>query len=424
MDLLRFATAGSVDDGKSTLIGRLLYETKAVFQDHLDEVHRISLQTGEPLNLALLTDGLRAEREQGITIDVAYRYFATPNRKFIVADTPGHAQYTRNMITGTSTADLAIVLVDAARGVTEQSRRHLYVASLVRVPHVVVCINKMDLADYDEAVYERLREEVAAFAGRLTIRDLVFIPVAALHGENVVERSERMPWYNGPALLPYLETLEVERHTGETGARFPVQLVQRPAVGAVDLHRRYAGAVAGSVLRPGDPVVVLPTGLESRVRSIETYDGPLAEAAPPSSVALTLDDELDISRGDMICARPDPATVGDEITADLCWMAQTPLKPGNRYALKHTTRSVRAVIQSIAYRVDVNTLARDTDVEALALNEVGRVTIKTTAPLVYDSYARNRTTGSLILIDEATNVTVAAGMIAGDASSVSTGGPQ
>jgi bifunctional enzyme CysN/CysC len=415
MDMLRFSTAGSVDDGKSTLIGRLLYETKSIFADQLSEVERVSRRDGAgELNLALLTDGLRAEREQGITIDVAYRYFATPRRKFIVADTPGHAQYTRNMVTGTSTADAAVVLVDAVRGLTEQSRRHLYVAALVRVPHVVICVNKMDLAGYDRAVFERFRAEIMAYAAGLDLPDLTFIPISAMAGDNVAGRGERMPWYEGPALLPWLE--EVPRPLPDAGlavgARFPVQLVSRPRIGAAEIVRGYAGQVAAGVFRPGDEVVVLPAGVHTRIRSIETFDGPLHEAFPPLSVALMLADEIDISRGDLIASAGSPPEVSREIEATLCWMSTTPMRPGGRYAIKHTTRSARAIVKVLHHRVDVNTLAEG-PAEALMLNDIGRVSLKTTMPLVFDPYSKSRATGSFILIDQMTNETVAAGMIAG-----------
>jgi bifunctional enzyme CysN/CysC len=411
-ELLRFATAGSVDDGKSTLIGRLLYETKSIFEDQLAEVERASRQRGaDYVNLALLTDGLRAEREQGITIDVAYRYFATPRRKFIVADTPGHVQYTRNMVTGTSTADVAVVLVDAARGITEQSRRHAFIAALVRVPHLVVCINKMDLVGYDQEVFAALQAELAAFAARLEIAGLTVIPVAALHGDNVVERSRHMPWYDGPTLLDYLETVPVVAGRNLTDGRFPVQWVNRPMTVAHPDFRGYAGQVAGGVFRPGDAVLALPAGLTTRIRSIETADGPLEAAFPPLSVTLTLTDEIDISRGDMLCPVDNQPAVSQTIEAMLCWLAPAPLVLGGRYVIKHTTRSARALVRELQYRVDVNTLAEDATATTLALNEIGRVTLRTTAPLFYDPYRRNRATGSFILIDEHTNQTVAAGMI-------------
>jgi bifunctional enzyme CysN/CysC len=412
VELLRFSTAGSVDDGKSTLIGRLLYETKSIFEDQLAEVERASLaRGGDYVNLALLTDGLRAEREQGITIDVAYRYFATPRRKFIVADTPGHVQYTRNMVTGTSMADVAVVLVDAVRGVTEQSRRHAYIAALVRVPHLVICINKMDLVGHDQAVHDRLRDEMRALCERLEVAAPTIIPIAALHGDNVVERSDRMPWYRGPSLLEYLETVPLASSWNLSDGRFPVQWVNRPLTAAHPDFRGYAGQVAGGVLRPGEPVVVHPSGLTTRIKSIETFEGPIEAAYPPMSVTVTLDTDLDVSRGDMIAPLDNPPTVGQTFDAMMCWLSTTPFRPNARYILKHTTRAVKALVSQVHYRVDVNTLSEDSSVATLALNDIGRVTLRTTQPIFYDAYRRNRATGSFILIDEGSNETVAAGMI-------------
>ncbi|HEV8638352.1 MAG TPA: GTP-binding protein [Chloroflexota bacterium] len=412
MELLRFSTAGSVDDGKSTLIGRLLYESKAIFEDQLAAVEQASRDAGEgQVNLALLTDGLRAEREQGITIDVAYRYFATPRRKFVIADTPGHAQYTRNMVTGASAVDVAVVLVDASRGLTEQSRRHLFVASLLRVPHFVLCVNKMDLVDYAEEAFERIKEELEPFLARLEVPDLVFVPISALHGDNVVERSPNMPWYGGTPLLYHLEHVHVASDRNLVDVRFPIQWVMRANGHAPDSYRAYAGQVAGGVLKPGDDVVHLPSGLRSRIRSIDTFDRPVDEAFPPMSVALTLEDEIDISRGDMLVRPNNRPIVGQDLEAMLCWMAPTPLRPGGRYALKHTTRSTRAIVKELRYRVDVNTLHRDEDAETLGLNEIGRATLRTTTPLLYDPYRRSRATGGFILVDEGTNETVAAGML-------------
>jgi bifunctional enzyme CysN/CysC len=415
-ELLRFSTAGSVDDGKSTLIGRLLYETKSIFEDQLAEVERVSRRGGaDGLNLALLTDGLRAEREQGITIDVAYRYFATPRRKFIVADTPGHVQYTRNMVTGSSTADVAVVLVDAARGVSEQSRRHAFIAALLRVPRLVVCVNKMDLVGYERATFERLAAELRAFADRLAVADLTIIPLAALHGDNVVAPSAAMPWYDGPTLLAFLEETPLVPSRNLVDGRFPVQWVNRPMASARQDFRGYAGQVAGGVLRPGDAVVALPSGRATRIRSIETADGPLAAAYPPMSVTVTLADDLDVGRGDLLCPADNRPTVGQAIEATLCWLAERPLRVGGRYVIKHTTRTARAIVGGLRWRVDVNTLAEDATAPTLGLNEIGRVRLRTTTPLCYDPYARNRTTGSFILIDEATNETVAGGMIDGPA---------
>jgi bifunctional enzyme CysN/CysC len=421
-ELLRFATAGSVDDGKSTLIGRLLYDTKAIFEDQLDQVARASQRrhgAGGTVDLALLTDGLRAEREQGITIDVAYRYFSTPRRSFIIADTPGHVRYTRNMVTGASTADLALILVDARNGVVEQSRRHAFIASLLRIPHFVVCVNKMDLVDFDEAAFEPIVEEFTDFAARLDVADVTFVPISALDGDNVVERSERMPWYEGPTLLHHLEHVHIASDRNLRDVRFPVQWVIRPGGRAmVDEHhdyRGYAGQVAGGVLRPGDDVVVLPSGARSRIAGIETFDGPVAEAFPPMSVTVRLEDELDISRGDVLARPQNRPLLERRLDAMVCWMSERPSVPRGRYLLKHTTRSTRAVVAELLHRIDVTTLHRDTSADHLELNDIGRVTIRTATPLAFDPYARNRATGSFVLVDEATNDTVAAGMLLGAA---------
>jgi bifunctional enzyme CysN/CysC len=417
MDLLRFATAGSVDDGKSTLIGRLLYDSKAIFEDQLESVERTSRERGdEYTNLALLTDGLRAEREQGITIDVAYRYFATPKRKFIIADTPGHIQYTRNMVTGASTADLAIILVDARNGLVEQSRRHAFLTTLLRVPHLVLCVNKMDLVGYSEDVFEEIRAEFTAFATKLNIPDLTFIPVSALNGDNVVTRSDKMPWYDGPSLLHHLENVHVASDRNLVDVRFPVQYVIRPQSSAYPDYRGYAGQVAGGVLKPGDEVVVLPSGFTSRIAAIDTGDGPVDEAYPPMSVTVRLEDNLDVSRGDMVCRPHNQPLVTQDIDAMVCWMdATSSLRAGQKLAVKHTTRAVRALVKDLQYRLDVNTLHRDEEADELGLNEIGRVRLRTTQPLLCDPYSRNRTTGGFVLVDEATNRTVAAGMItAGD----------
>lgn len=411
-ELLRLATAGSVDDGKSTLIGRLLYDTKSIFEDQLDAVERTSRARGdEYTNLALLTDGLRAEREQGITIDVAYRYFATPKRKFIIADTPGHIQYTRNMVTGASTANLALILVDARNGIVEQSRRHAFLASLLRVPHIVVCVNKMDLVGYDQTVFEELKAEFRAFATKLDISDLTFVPVSALHGDNVVTRSANMPWYEGTSLLHHLEDLHIASDRNLIDVRFPVQYVIRPMSDAHHDYRGYAGMIAGGVLKPGDEVVVLPSGFTSTIAGIDTFDGPVDEAFPPMSVTVRLADDVDVSRGDMICRPHNQPTVSQDVEAMVCWMVDQPLLPNAKLAIKHTTRNVRAVVRDLQYRLDVNTLHRDETAESLKLNEIGRVTLRTTQPLFFDEYRRNRTTGSFILIDEATNTTAGAGMI-------------
>jgi bifunctional enzyme CysN/CysC len=413
MDLLRFATAGSVDDGKSTLIGRLLYDSKAIFEDQLESVERTSRERGdEYTNLALLTDGLRAEREQGITIDVAYRYFATPKRKFIIADTPGHIQYTRNMVTGASTADLAIILVDARNGLVEQSRRHAFLTTLLRVPHLVLCVNKMDLVDFSESVFEEIRAEFTAFATKLNIPDLTFIPVSALNGDNIVTRSENTPWYDGPSLLHHLENVHVASDRNLVDVRFPVQYVIRPMSSTHPDYRGYAGQVAGGVMKPGDEIVVLPSGFTSRIASIDTADGPVDEAYPPMSVTVRLEDNLDVSRGDLICRPHNQPLVTQDVDAMVCWMdsAET-LRPGAKLAVKHTTRNARALVKELQYRLDVNTLHRDDEAVELGLNEIGRVRLRTTQPLLCDPYSRNRTTGGFILIDEATNRTVGAGMI-------------
>jgi bifunctional enzyme CysN/CysC len=412
-DLLRFATAGSVDDGKSTLIGRLLYDSKTLFEDQLAAVERVSRDRGDDYtDLALLTDGLRAEREQGITIDVAYRYFATPRRKFIIADTPGHIQYTRNMVTGASTADVALVLLDARRGITEQSRRHAFIATLLGVPHVVVCVNKMDLVDYDESVFEAIAEEFAEFATRLRVRDMTFIPLSALHGDNVVTRSANMPWFDGAPLLSHLEHLHVASDRNLVDVRFPVQYVIRPQSHQVRDYRGYAGTVASGVLKAGDPVLVLPSGLESTIASIDTADGPVEEAFPPMAVVITLADDIDISRGDMICRPHNQPSVIQDVDAQVCWMDETAgLAVGKRYGIKHTSRWARAVVRELSYRIDVNTLHRIEDASELSLNEIGRIQLRVTKPLFVDAYQSNRQTGAFILVDEGSNRTVAAGMI-------------
>lgn len=413
MDLLRFATAGSVDDGKSTLIGRLLYDTKSLFTDQLEAVEAVSAARGdEYTNLALLTDGLRAEREQGITIDVAYRYFATPRRKFIIADTPGHIQYTRNMVTGASTADLALILVDARKGLVEQSRRHAFLCSLLRVPHLVLCVNKMDLVDWSQEVFERIADEFTVFAAKLEAPDLTVVPISALHGDNIVTRSEHTPWYEGPSLLHHLEHVHIASDRNLVDVRFPVQYVIRPQSTTVTDYRGYAGQVASGVLKPGDEVMVLPSGFTSRIAAIETADGPVEQAFPPMSVTVRLADEIDISRGDLICRPTNAPAVAQDIEAMICWMDETrPLRVGAKYAIKHTTRSARAVVRTLRYRLDVNSLHRDESAGELNLNEIGRVRLRTTVPLLADEYRRNRTTGGFIVIDESTNRTVGAGMI-------------
>ncbi|HEY9292971.1 MAG TPA: GTP-binding protein [Microlunatus sp.] len=411
-DLLRFATAGSVDDGKSTLIGRLLLDSKAIFEDQLEAVEATSQSRGyDYTDLALLTDGLRSEREQGITIDVAYRYFATPRRKFIIADTPGHVQYTRNMVTGASTADLGLVLVDARQGLTEQSRRHAVLLSLLRVPHLVLAVNKMDLVDYDSKVFEKIDAEFTTFASRLNIPDLQVIPISALKGDNVVTRSESMPWYDGPSLMHHLEHLHIASDRDLRDVRFPVQYVIRPKSDEYHDYRGYAGQVAGGVLKPGDEVMVLPSGMTSTIAGIDRFDQEIPEAFAPMSVVVRLADDVDVSRGDMICRTKNMPEQTQDLDAMVCWMTSQPLRPRQKLAIKHTTRTARTVVKDIQYRLDVNTLHRDQDVNELGLNEIGRVQLRVTQPLLVDPYERNRTTGSFILIDEATGVTVGAGML-------------
>jgi sulfate adenylyltransferase large subunit len=429
LDLLRFTTAGAVDDGKSTLIGRLLFDSKQVFEDQLEHVALASERRGGAgvLDLALLTDGLKAEREQGITIDVAYRYFATPARRFIIADCPGHQQYTRNMVTGASTADLAVVLVDARRGVTEQSRRHAFISALLGIPRMVVAINKMDLVAHSQERFEELCAEFDAFAagledvaggagartGDARRPEISYIPISALNGDNVVERSSAMAWYRGPALLSLLEQVDVAYdHPFDRPARFPVQWVVRPSNGDGGDYRGYAGQLASGALRRGDEVAVLPSGSVTRIAAIDTFDGELDEAIAPMSLTLRLADELDVSRGELICHPQQSATVARELVADVCWMSASPLKPGARYALKHTSRNVTAIVDGVDQLVDVDTLQRTSSAEQLALNDIGRVRLRTSVPLAFDAYASNRRTGSFILIDERSNETVGAGLIA------------
>ena len=411
MDILRFATAGSVDDGKSTLIGRLLYDSKAIFTDQLEAVERTSQQRGDDYtDLALLTDGLRAEREQGITIDVAYRYFATPRRKFIIADTPGHIQYTRNMVTGASTADLAIILVDARKGLLEQSRRHATIVSLLQVPHVVLAINKMDLVDWSQDVFDEISADFVNFAAKLEFSDVTTIPLSALKGDNVVSRSERMPWYEGSSLIHHLENVYIASDRNLVDVRYPVQYVIRPQNGRGD-YRGLAGQIVGGVLRPGDEVIVLPSGLPSRIKGIDTAKGEITEAFPPMSVTVRLEDEIDVSRGDMISRPKNQPTPSQDIDAMVCWMDANPMRLGGKYAIKHTTRMARALVKEIQYELDINTLHRSQSPAELPLNGIGRVRLRTTLPLMADPYRRNRHTGSFILIDEATNRTVGAGFI-------------
>ncbi|MFL5884951.1 MAG: adenylyl-sulfate kinase [Thermoleophilaceae bacterium] len=410
--LLRVATAGSVDDGKSTLIGRLLYDSKQILEDQLAHVEETSRRRGDGyVNLALLTDGLRAEREQGITIDVAYRYFATPRRRFILADTPGHPRYTRNMVTGASTADLSLILVDARNGVLEQSKRHAFISSLVGVPHLVVCVNKMDLVDFSEKRFEEIADEFRDFAAKLDIGDITFIPMSALNGDNVVDRSTRTPWYEGPPLLYHLEHVHVASDRNLVDVRFPVQWVIRPMSDEHHDYRAYAGQVASGVLRAGDDVVVLPSGERSRIAAIDSYDGEVDAAFPPMSVALRLEDDIDVSRGDVIARSGNRPAEARDVEAMVCWMSEEPLREGARLMLKHTTRWAEATVESIRYRVDVETLHRDQHATALELNDIARVHLHTSSPLYVDDYRRNRGTGSFVLADETTNDTIGAGMI-------------
>ncbi|MBA3286629.1 MAG: 50S ribosome-binding GTPase [Acidimicrobiia bacterium] len=410
---LRFATVGSVDDGKSTLIGRLLHDSKSIFEDQLEHIEAVSKRRGNDyVDLALLTDGLRAEREQGITIDVAYRYFSTPARTFIIADCPGHIQYTRNAITGASTADLAIVLVDARHGVVEQTRRHSLLVSLLGVPHLVICINKMDLVGHDPGRFDEIRDEFTDFASRLELHDVTFIPISALEGDNVVDRSTNMAWYEGPTLLHHLETVYTASDDNLIDVRFPVQYVVRPQRSGHHDYRGYAGTVAAGAMRAGDDVLVLPSGLTSRIARIDTADGSVDEARPPMAVTVVLEDNIDISRGDMICRPHNHPEPSQDLDAMIAWMDSTaPLQMRRIYTLKHTTRNVRAMVTDLRYRLDVSTLHRDADATELVLNEIGRVTLRATAPLFADDYRRNRVTGSFVLIDESTNLTVAGGML-------------
>ena len=413
MDLLRFTTAGSVDDGKSTLIGRLLYDSKSIFEDQLEAIKESSRKKGdENMNLALLTDGLKAEREQGITIDVAYRYFATPKRKFIIADTPGHIQYTRNMVTGASTANLAIVLIDARKGVIEQTKRHSFIANLLRIQHVVVAVNKMDLVDYSQEVYDKIIADYKSFASRLdNIIDIRPIPISALNGDNIVNRSENMPWYEGASLLYHLENVYVGGDENHVQARFPVQWVIRPQSDKFHDFRGFAGRVSGGVFKPGDAVRIMPSGFSTTIDKIYQDEKELAEAFAPQSVVMTLNDEIDISRGDMIVKDNNAPRLGQDIEAMICWFSTVNLNPRSKFVIRHTTREAKAIVSELRYKMDINTLRKNEDVSALTLNEIGRVKLHTASPLFYDSYDKNRHTGSFILIDPGTNETVAAGMI-------------
>jgi sulfate adenylyltransferase subunit 1 len=412
MDLLRFTTAGSVDDGKSTLIGRLMYDTKSIFQDQIDAIEVSSKNRGdEHINLALLTDGLRAEREQGITIDVAYRYFATPKRKFIIADTPGHIQYTRNMVTGASNANLAIILIDARKGVIEQTKRHSFIASLLQIKHIIVCINKMDLVEYAEETFEKIKKEFLSFDAKLEIPDIRFIPISALHGDNVVDRSKHMDWYQGPSLLWTLENVQIASDRNLIDSRMPVQWVIRPQSDKYHDYRGYAGTINGGIFRKGDEIVVLPSGFTSKIKSIETMNGQLDEAFPPMSVTMTLEDEIDISRGDMIAKPNNHPNNGQDIDLMLCWLNVKGLKVGGKYIVKHTSNEAKCIIKDVRYKVNVNTLEKHEGEKNVEVNDIARIQIKTAKPLFYDSYRKNRNTGSVILIDEFTNETVGAGMI-------------
>lgn len=412
-ELLRFTTAGSVDDGKSTLIGRLLYDSKSIFQDQFDQIKDATERRGEEgVNLALLTDGLRSEREQGITIDVAYRYFSTPKRKFIIADTPGHIQYTRNMVTGASTANVALILIDARHGVVEQTRRHAIIASLLQIPHLVVCINKMDLVDYDEEAYQKIQDDFESFAAKLDVVDVHFIPISALLGDNVVHRSENTNWYDGPTLMYYLENVHIASDHNFIDSRFPVQFVVRPNTNEYHDYRGYAGRVAGGIVKKGDRVTLLPSGFSSTIKTIVGPTGEMDEAFPPQSVTLLLEDDLDLSRGDMIVRENNQPKITQDLELMLCWFDQSrPLQPRGKYTIHHTTQSARCVVKEIRYKLDINTLHRDMDDKNINMNDIARVVIRTTKPLFVDSYRKNRITGSIILIDENTNSTVAAGMI-------------
>ena len=412
-ELLRFTTAGSVDDGKSTLIGRLLYDSKSIFQDQYEAIERVSEKRGEEeVNLALLTDGLRAEREQGITIDVAYRYFSTPKRKFIIADTPGHIQYTRNMVTGASTANVALLLVDARNGVVEQTRRHAILASLLQIPHIVVCINKMDLIDFDQHQYNNIQEDFESFAAKLDVHDVHFIPVSALRGDNIVTRSENTPWYEGPTLIYYLENVHIASDHNFIDCRFPVQTVLRPYNDDFHDYRGYAGRISGGIFKKGDEVMVLPSGFTSTIARIDSYDGEITEAFPPQSVTILLNDDIDISRGDMIVRPNNQPEVSQDIELMICWFDSIKsLQPRGKYFIKHTTQEARCIIKEIRYKMDINTLHRDLEDKDIRMNDIARIVIRTTKPLFIDEYRQNRDTGSVILIDEGTNNTVAAGMV-------------
>ncbi len=411
-ELLRFTTAGSVDDGKSTLIGRLLYDSKSIFEDQYEAVRTTSEKRGEEgVNLALLTDGLKAEREQGITIDVAYRYFSTPKRKFIIADTPGHIQYTRNMVTGASTANVALILIDARNGIVEQTRRHAFIASLLQIPHLIICINKMDLVDYAQDVYDKIKDEFSAFSYKLDVKDVHFIPMSALNGDNVVEPSTNMTWYQGGTLLYALENVHIGSDHNFIDCRFPVQYVIRPYTDEFHDYRGYAGRVSGGVFKKGDKVMLLPTGFSSTIAKIETFDGEVQEAHAPMSVTILLEDDYDLSRGDMIVRENNQPEVTQDVEVMVCWFSDRPLQMRGKYAIQHTSQDVRCIVKDIRYKLDINTLHRNEGDKVIKMNDIARIQIRTTKPLFVDAYRRNRNTGSLIFIDEGTNETVGAGMI-------------
>ncbi|WP_424963006.1 sulfate adenylyltransferase subunit CysN [Ekhidna sp.] len=412
MELLRFTTAGSVDDGKSTLIGRLLFDSKSIFEDQLDQVKQTSERRGATeVDLALLTDGLKDEREQGITIDVAYRYFATPKRKFIIADTPGHIQYTRNMVTGASTANVALILIDARNGVVEQTCRHSIIASLLQIPHIIVCVNKMDLVDYKEDRFDKIKADFEDFASKLDVKDVQFIPISALKGDNVVNRSEHMSWYEGSTLLYTLENIHIGSDHNHIDCRFPVQTVIRPQTDEYHDYRGYAGRIAGGVFKPGDEITVLPSGFNSKIKSIDTYDGEVEEAFAPMSVTITLEDDIDISRGDMIVRTNNQPEPQQDVDVMLCWLNTKGPQPRTKYTIRHTTAEAKAMIKEIRYKMDINTLHRNEEDKSITANDICRAQLRTTRPLLVDPYRKNRNTGSIILVDEGTNETVAAGMI-------------
>jgi len=412
MELLRFTTAGSVDDGKSTLIGRLLYDSKAIFDDQMDAIEKASERAGnEDVNLALLTDGLKAEREQGITIDVAYRYFATPKRKFIIADTPGHIQYTRNMVTGASTANMALILVDARHGVLEQTLRHAYIASLLQIPHIIVCVNKMDLVDYSEEYFEKIKTDLETVSSKLSVKDVRYVPISALKGDNVVDRSDNMDWYQGPTLMYLLENIHIGSDINTEDLRFPVQYVVRPQSKDYPDYRGYAGRIASGKVSVGDKVTVLPSGFSSAVKSIDLYKDTYKRALAPQSVTISLEDDIDISRGDMLVGDANGPKVGQDIDVMICWFNEKSLVPRGKYVIRHTSTEARCLIKEVRYKMNINILEKEPEDRVVNMNDIARISIRTTKPLFYDSYNRNRTTGSMILIDEATNETVATGMI-------------